>query len=323
MKSSIAIPKRNFKSQTALNQLNTFNSNVDFKFNNIDFINPNYFKKGESFIKKEKTEVSFSDSVDFLDDYKKTTEKKILNDVYKKPQQQQDFNEKKIQKILDLPRKLGSLRSSKKAPQSSKRITSLDKTNTNVYFWYFKNIKCERDSCKAKKEEKRSKSEYPRSILKEQNKNKIDTKIRELIESAESEASSSNYTEYLNKFKRKGFHISQTELDRYKNEQEMFNSKYFVRVENVDVPPPTERQEPESFTNDEKKKTKNYFYDLDKRTPTPEVTIEPKKKGVRLTIAQLRTLELSQKFYKDAKNMLFFPDSNSFEAKGRKFFLEY
>ena len=319
MKASVAIPKRNFKSQTTLNQLNAFNSNADLKFKNFDFINPNYFKKGESFIKKEKTEVSFSDSVDFLDDYKKTTVKKVLNDVCFKPNKNQDFYEKKMQKILDLPRKLGSIRSTKKAPPSSKRISSLDKTNTNVYFWYFKNIKCERDSCKIP--EKRSKSEYPKSILKEQNKNKIDTKIKEIIENAESEASSSNYTEYLDKFKRKGYHISKTELERYKYEQELFNSRYFVKPENVEAPPPTERQE--TISKDEKNKNPNYFYDLDKRTPTPEVTIEPKKKGVRLTIAQLRTLALSQKFYKDAKNMLFFPDSNSFEAKGKRFFLEY
>ena len=53
MKASIAIPKRNFKSQTTLNQLNVFNSNADLKFKNFDFINPIYFKRGESFIKKE------------------------------------------------------------------------------------------------------------------------------------------------------------------------------------------------------------------------------------------------------------------------------
>ncbi len=264
--------------------------------------------------------------MDFVDDFKKTTEKKILNDVGKhhNPQQQQhqqrhqDFYERKMQKILDLPRKLGSLRSSKKGPPSAKRISSIDKTNTNVYFWYFKNNKCERDSCKVKVEEKRSKSENPKSILKESNK--IDTKIKELIESAESETS--DYSSYLDKYKRKGFHISRTELDKYKNEQEMYNNRYFVQTQNDEIS--SYSPEPTKQTNTEKTRTRtNYFYDLDKRTPTPEITIEPKKKGARLTMAQLRTLALSQKFYKDAKNMLFFPDSNSFEAKGKKFFLEY
>ena len=316
MKTSKIGPKRNFKSQTTLNQSDTFNSNAKINFQNLGFINPVYFTKAESFIKKEKTEVYFSESVYFLDDKKRLTEKKILNDSKnesKEQRQSQDFYEKKLQKILDLPRK----KSSKQASQTSdaKRTISLEKSNPNIYYWYYKHVKCDRDSCKIKVEKKRSKSENRKSILKE-TQNKIDVKIKELIEQADSEYSVN--TDYLDKFKRKAFYISQLELDRYKDQQEAFNSKNFVTLEtNL---PSTEATPQESTKKEEKN---SYFYDLEQRSPTPEISIEPKKKGVKLTIAQLRTLPLSQKFYNDAKEMLFYPDSNSFETKRKNFYLEY
>ena len=90
------------------------------------------------------------------------------------------------------------------------------------------------------------------------------------------------------------------------------NKKNFLEPEKPKTPPP--ENTPKIDTRN------NFFYDFDVRTPTPVITVQAKKRGVRLTLAQLRTLSISEKFLRDAKDMIFVPETNSFEYKKRSIF---
>ena len=309
MKDTIHL-RRNFKSQTSVNHTNGLNlKNGDIKSKLYGFINPKHFRHGDGFLKKEKTEVSFSESVYFLDDHKKTTERKILNDirlphaVKGAPKQINDFYEKKIEKTLDVPR-------FKMKNNPGKRLTTTEKTSPNKYVLYFKKENCERDSCKIKLAEKLKalNGDYKNSKSNKEQQNAIDLKIRDLLSHSDANSTVSN----ASIFKKTTHQLKQNELDWYKNEQDSMNKKNFLVPEKPKTPPPENAPKPDTRNN--------YFYDFDVRTPTPVISVQAKKRGVRLTLAQLRTLSISEKFLRDAKDMIFIPETNSFEYKKRSIF---
>jgi len=181
-----------------------------------------------------------------------------------------------------------------------KDAETIEKENINPYFWYYKTTESLRDSCKLR-------DNHPRQVR----FSRRNTNIKSILNSTESKGdidlSSYAFSEFKKFYptineKEKNFifkpkKISEKLQNYYKSSQELLNSRYFLKI----VKPNTSSllQSPKAFVkeikNEESKKVSN-VKNLKSTIPT----------------ARLKLLNIDKRYLKDAKDMTFNPDSNSF-----------
>jgi len=195
-------------------------------------------------------------------------------------------------------------------------VNTLERTNTNVYFWYYKNNECQRNSCKVKirfpklnKErtdmtmpsKKQEKESLNSAVIRcmSPNQKHLTESMKYFLEEKSVIASSFN-----------GSGKTPSIREYYKSEQEKINNKNFQKS---------------SLSNDSSKKTQpsetldDLFYDFD--SPLPDVgQILKKKTRTNLTMAELKSLSVSDKFLEEARRMVYIPEQNAFHPKYRYYY---
>ena len=200
-------------------------------------------------------------------------------------------------------------------------VNTLERTNTNVYFWYYKNNECQRNSCKIK-------IRFPKLNKDNNGKNSEELREHKKERRVEQENSSpigcmspnqKHLTESMKFFLEEksviasslNSGLSPSRVEFYKSEQEKLNNKNFIL------------DQKSSLSNESHKTTSetldDLFYDFD--TPMPDVDkVKKTKTRTNLTVAELKSLSVSDKFIEEAKRMVFIPEANAFHPKFRYYY---
>jgi hypothetical protein len=181
-----------------------------------------------------------------------------------------------------------------------KDAESIERENINPYFWYYKNTECLRDSCKLGEN-------HPRQIRFSRRK----TDIKSILKNSESKGVIDLSSYAFSEFKK--FYPTINEKDKnlilkskkmseqcqnyYKNSQELLNSRYFVKIEKPNT---------SSLLQSPKETVKEI-----KNVENSKVSNVKKFKST-LPRARLKMLNIDNRYLKDAEEMSFNPESNSF-----------
>jgi hypothetical protein len=195
-------------------------------------------------------------------------------------------------------------------------VNTLERTNTNVYFWYYKNNECQRNSCKIKirfpklnkertdmtmQKSKQEKESLNSAVIRcmSPNQKHLTESMKYFLEEKSVIASSFN-----------GSRKTPSLHEYYMSEQEKINNKNFQKS---------------SLSYSSSKKTQpsetldDLFYDFD--SPLPDVgQILKKKTRTNLTMAELKSLSVSDKFLEEARRMVYIPEQNAFHPKYRYYY---
>ena len=278
---------------------------MDFKHKSFEFINQSYFMKEDSIIHRKKkfnTAKKVSIFLNGLDEKDKSKQAHELIDIIKPVRESSGKSAKNAATTDDLPQ-----------PILVKNVLTLERENTNPYFWYYNKNECERESCMlrhqhlpeldaTKKAKYRSSTEESgiKSILKEPSGSK---KLVDLSNCACSEFRACHSGEkdkkmFASTSTLRPKKLSEKSENYYKSDQELMNSKNFVQLPK----PPTPLQ--------------TVFKEEPLRGLLIAKLDEPKSKKslpYQMSYAELKKLNIDERYLNEAQRMLFKPESNSFE----------
>ena len=262
---------------------------------------------------------------------KKATKAKQIPEFFIKPKidlnvPESSTNSSKLSFTSESIDKKNNEKSTKKSNQIIDKktvdlVNTLERTNTNVYFWYYKNNECQRNSCKIKirfpklDKENNNNSEFKvnEKLKKHKKDRNNDSTVRCMSPNQKHLTDSMKYFLEEKSVVASSSHtgLNTSRIDYYKTEQEKLNNIHFI---------PNQKS---SFSNQSNKTTSETLEDLfyDFETPLPDVEqVKKAKARSNLTVAELKSLSVSDKFIEEAKKMVFIPEANAFHPKFRYYY---
>ena len=297
-------PKLVFKSQK-LNKFHRPKNDLKPKhLENFDFINKKYFLKDEKDeqVKEKKTsyakkKVSICESPSFTPNHSAKLENltnliKPINDLNVRTSVISIADSQEVKPVI---------------PVLVKDVLTLERENSNPYFWYYKKTGSVQNSCKVKNshllpELDKNKSTQTRSSTRESGiksilKDRESKRLNDLSIHAFSEFKSLHPSTEEKKFSFKPKKLNEKCENYYKMDQELLNSKNFVQVEKPKTPPMVTQvsDSPKAIVKVVKE--------------NEEIEFKPNI----LSFAELKKLKIDERYLSDAQQMIFNPERNAFE----------
>lgn len=196
----------------------------------------------------------------------------------------------------------------KPAPVLVKDVLTLERENSNPYFWYYQKSSLVQDLNKLrsnntllpeldKERSSQTRSNARDSGVKSILKERESRRMNELSNHAFAEFKSLHPIVEEKKFRFKPKKLNEKSENYYKVDQELLNSKYFVQIEKPKTPPIVVQvsEAPKTIVKVVKE--------------NEEIEFKPNI----LSFAELKKLKIDERYLGDAQKMIFNPERNAFE----------
>ena len=285
-------------------------SKVDFKLKNFNSINQKYF------ISKENEKNNYFDAANNASQESNRANKKvsIFESMFSPPSSVDKYESiiKPLRETSSRQSTRSTVKSDEKKPVSvqAKDVLTLERENTNPYFWYFKKTECKRNSCQLKNHalERDKKTSQTRASPEETGLKSIlkETGHKKPVDLAS--CAFSEFKSFYSSNEEKKYRFSKPKKlnekceNYYKIDQELLNNKYFVQIPKPKTPILAK------ISSTEPKKA------VLKR----EVDIVKAGKLNILSFAELKKLKIDDRYINEAQSMIFKHEWNSLYCHGIK-----